>query len=320
MRAAQYVSLGRVELLDVPMAEPATGQVLVQLDRVAICGSDVNVLFDAPPQSFPFPPGVTAHECTGVVVDPNGTAYRAGERVLMIPPKADALVEYLAVEPQCLIALPEHIRPEQAVLAQQLGTVIFCCKKLSNMLDKTVVVVGQGPAGGFFSLLLNRMGAKQVIALDIVEHRLEIGRRLGATMVVNTLHTDPIAAVRELTGGQMADVVVEACGKIETINLCPELIHIGGELVLFGIPELEQFPFAYGRFFRKYLRTVSSANAQGEPDLRSFRLALDLIATQRIDLTPVVSHQLRFEQVNEAFRLAHSKEDGAHKIVLQVAD
>ena len=116
----------------------------------------------------------------------------------------------------------------------------------------------------------------------------------------------------------MADVVVEACGKLETINLCPELIHIGGELVLFGIPELEHFPFAYGRFFRKYLRTVSSANAQGEPGLRSFRLALDLIAQNRIDLSLVVSHQLPFSRIDEAFQLAHTKDDGALKVVVQI--
>jgi threonine dehydrogenase-like Zn-dependent dehydrogenase len=319
MKAAQYVSLGQVALVDVPMAEPASGEVLLQLDRLAICGSDINVLYGAPPQSFPFQPGLTVHECTGVVVDPNGSDYRVGDRVLIIPPRADALVEYLAVEPPCLIPLPDSIRPELAVLAQQLGTVIFCCKKLSNMLDKIVVVVGQGPAGVFFSLLLNRMGAKQVIGLDIVQHRLEISNRLGATHIVNVQDNDPIAAVRDLTGGQMADVVVEACGKLETINLCPELIHIDGELVLFGIPELEHFPFAYGRFFRKYLRTVSSANAQGEPGLRSFQLALDFIREQRIDLTPVVSHQLPFDRISDAFRLAHTKEDGALKVVIQVA-
>lgn len=320
MKAGRYVAVGKVELVDVPMVEPASGEVLVQLDRIAVCGSDVNVLFGSAPARFPFLPGLTVHECTGVVVDPNGSHYAAGDRVLMIPPKADALVEYLAVEPPCLIPLPERIRPEMAVLAQQLGTVIFCCKKLTNVLDKTVVVVGQGPAGVFFSLLLSRMGAKQVIALDIVQHRLDVSSRLGATHIVNVAQADPVAAVSELTAGQMADVVVEACGKLETINLCPELIHIGGELVLFGIPELEHFPFAYGRFFRKYLRTVSSANAQGEPGLRSFRFALDLIAQNRVDLSLVVSHQLPFSQVNEAFQLAHTKEDGALKVVVQIAE
>src|SRR4051812_47044403 len=102
------------------------------LTALPFCGSDVNVLFGSAPASFPFLPGLTVHECTGVVVDPNGSHYATGDHVLLIPPNADALVEYLAVEPQCLIPLPGRIRPEMAVLAQQLGTVIFCCKKLTN--------------------------------------------------------------------------------------------------------------------------------------------------------------------------------------------
>src|SRR5262245_24024855 len=107
------------------MAEPASGEVLVQLDRIATCVRDVNVPYGTPPQSFPFQPGLTVHECTGVVVDANGSPYANGERVLIIPPKADALVEYLAVPRQCLIPLPDGIKSELAVVAQQLGTVIF---------------------------------------------------------------------------------------------------------------------------------------------------------------------------------------------------
>lgn len=65
------------------------------------------------------------------------------------------------------------------------------------------------------------MGAKAVIGLDVVDDRLAMARRLGALHTVNVLRTDPVSAVRDLTDGHMADLVVEAVGKEETINLCP---------------------------------------------------------------------------------------------------
>jgi threonine dehydrogenase-like Zn-dependent dehydrogenase len=241
-----------------------------------------------------------------------------GDRTLVITPRHDALAEYLAVEPQGLIPLPDHVEVDQGVLAQQLGTVIYCCRKLDNVLDKTVVVVGQGPAGLLFTTLLGHMGAKTVIGLDVVEHRLRMARQVGATHTVNALQADVVAAVGELTGGRMADVVVEAVGKEETINLCPDLVRVRGELALFGVAKRDVFPFAYEKFMRRQLRTVSSAHTLEEPGLRSFRLAVDLIARGFLDGAPLVTHRLPFSEVRGAFHLAESKQDGAIKVLLNV--
>jgi threonine dehydrogenase-like Zn-dependent dehydrogenase len=127
---------------------------------------------------------------------------------------------------------------------------------------------------------------------------------------------DPVAAVRDLTDGQMADVVIEAVGKEETINLCPELTRPRGELALFGVPKRGVFPFAYEAFLRRQLRTLSSAHTLHEPGLRSFRLALDLIARGVVDPLPLVSHRLPFPEVRRAFRLAAGLEAGAVKVLL----
>ena len=74
-----------------------------------------------------------------------------GERVLVIRPECDIYTEYLSVEPCWLIPLPDGLDPELGRMAQLLGTVIFCCRKLGNVLDKMVVVSGQGPAGLLFT-------------------------------------------------------------------------------------------------------------------------------------------------------------------------
>lgn len=316
MRAAQYLSPGRVELVHIPEPTPRAGEVIVCLDRATICGSDLHALYDSLPQQYPLAPGVSGHECVGVVVEPNGASIPHGERVLIIPPLANAFVDYLAVEATQLIPLPDSLPSELAVLAQQLGTVIFCCRKLHNVIDKTVVVIGQGPVGLFFTALLYRMGAKQVIGLDLIEARLALARQWGA-VTVNVAHEDPVEVVRVLTEGHMADVVVEAVGKRETINLCPDLARTGAELALFGIPKQSTLLLDYEKFFRRQLRTVSSAHTQTEPGFRSFRLAIDFITQQRLDVAPIISHRLPFSHIQQAFWLAESKNDGAIKILLE---
>jgi L-iditol 2-dehydrogenase len=320
VRAARYLAPGEVDLIEAPLPAAAPGQVVVRVSCVTLCGSDLHELTDGPRASYPRPPGFSGHECVGVVEESSAPGVRRGDRTLVITPRHDALAEYLAVEPQGLIPLPAHVEMDQGVLAQQLGTVIYCCRKLDNVLDKTVVVIGQGPAGLLFTILLARMGAKAVIGLDVVEDRLEMARQVGATHTVNALQEDVIATVGALTGGRMADLAVEVVGKEETVNLGPDLVRVHGELALFGVAKRSVFPFAYEKFMRRQLRTISSAHTLEEPGLRSFRLAMDLIARGFLDGAPLVTHRLPFSEVRQAFRLAESKQDGAIKVLLNVDD
>lgn len=316
MKAVQYTSPGRLDLVEVPQPKSRPDQILIRVEKVTICGSDLHTLHDSLLADYPFAPGMSGHECVGVVEKSGYPEIKPGDRMLVIPPKANAMAEYLVVEPRQLIPLPDGLNPELGVLAQQLGTVIFCCRRLENVLDKVVVVVGQGPAGLLFTTLLYHMGAKQVIGLDIVDHRLAMARRMGAAHALNVQHLDPVEAIRDITAGQMADVVIEAVGKEETINLCPQLARPGGELALFGVPKRSVFPFAYEQFLRRQLRTFTSAHTQAEPGFRSFHLALDFIAQGRLNVSSLITHRLPFTAVHDAFQLAETKQDGAVKVLL----
>lgn len=299
------------------MPDEQPGHVLVRMAHAAVCGSDLHTLHDHPAATFPRSPGCSGHECVGVVVSNGLSGPNVGQAVLVIPPRDDGFAEYLSVEPQHVIPIPGDLTLEEGLLAQQLGTVLHCLHKLDNVIGKSAVIVGQGPAGLLFTTLLAQMGARRVIGLDRVDHRLEVARLMGATHAVHVERVDPTEAVREITQGGMADVVIEAVGEAEPINLCARLVRPKGTVALFGVPKSPSVTFDYDAFFRKQAQLFFSVDTQSERDHWPFRLALDLVARGRVDVSPLASHRLPFERIDEAFRLARTPaDDGAVKVLL----
>lgn len=317
MKACRLVAPEHYEVFDTAIPKPAKGEVLVRVIRVAICGSDVHIFHNIPPlERFPSIAGFSGHEAVGVVEHSSVSEWKPGDRVLVIPPRINAFAEYVSVPASQLVPLPADVPMEPLVISQQLGTVLFCWRKMNPVLDKVVAVLGQGPAGLMFTALARRMGAQSVIGIDLVSHRLEVAKQMGADAVINAGDIDPAQALADLTHGQLADVAIEAVGKPETIDGLSRLVRIGGEMVFFGIPPAGIIGFDFERFFRRYARTVTSAGAPMEPGFRSFRLAIEMIRHGVIDVRPLISHVLPLDEIQKGFLLADSKADGAVKIVL----
>jgi len=113
-------------------------------------------------------------------------------------------------------------------------------------------------------------------------------------------------------------VVVEAVGSRETFPLSVELAAPGATVVWFGLPEgTDDYPFSFHQFFRRALTAYSNFGAQGEPGLESFRYAVRLIADGAIDVSPLLTHMLPIERIDEAFRIAHDRTDNALKVSIK---
>jgi len=321
MRATHIVARGQVEFVDIPVPEAGPGMALVRPLMWAICGSDVRLVFYAPEEEYPLTAGQSGHEIIAQVEAINGQAegVAVGDVVLALRPGDVGMCEYFVTEVENLLPLPKSRSFEESLMAQQLGTVIFACKRLPSLLGlNAAVVIGQGSAGLFFDAMLRRLGVERVIAVDVKEARLAAGLRFGATDVIHGAQDDPLAAVTALTGGQLADLVVEAAGEPETINLMPTLVRESGLLLSFGIPRgPHTFALNYYELFRKKAHLLSSDGTAAEPGRKSIRMALDLVGRGEIDVSGMVTHRFPFERVGEAYELARSREDRAIKVVVQ---
>jgi threonine dehydrogenase-like Zn-dependent dehydrogenase len=164
------------------------------------------------------------------------------------------------------------------------------------------------------------MGARQVIAVDIEDFRLGRSKEFGATHTFHNAAVDPADAIRETTGGELADVVVEAAGEVAAINLAAALVRHGGDILYFGYPRGQIIPFDFDTLFHKCCRAHTVVGASVEPNQTSTRIALDLIASGQIDASQLITHRFPFDQVLDAYEMHRTRAERCTKIVIEMPE
>ncbi len=320
MLAGNFIGPCRIELIDVPEpvlppppSDPsAPGQILFQPECTCLCGSDLPYFKGS--DEWPILVGHSLHEMTGTVLATNGKRFKAGERVLCVPFIQQGLFERYVIDETRAIPIDTRVSEEEAMLAQPLGTAIFALKKLPNLLDADVAVVGQGPMGQLFNAALSNMGARHIIGIDLVESRLAQSKTFGATETICNATEDPVARLKEILGGQLPDIVIEAVGHYDQqFNLCISLCRQAGRILYFGVPP-ETVEVRWRDLFVKNLTVHTSVN----PDFaRDFPLAMRWIGEGRINVKPLITHRFPLAQIQEAFEVFHQKRDGALKVLVE---
>ena len=320
MPAVLATALKQIRCEEIPIPDPEPGKVLVKTTLASICGSDLHIVYMGwNVHEFPLPHGYPGHEGVGEVVDGGGTGFEPGELVLTAPNiwGSKCFAGYQLIDPQFLLRLPTDTPQTHLLMAQQLGTVVFGCRRLPSLVGKTVVVVGQGSVGLFHDFMLRRIGAHKIIAIEPVPERLAHGRRMGVDETIDVTGQRATDAVMDLTNGEGADLVVEGVGSVETLNQTLQLVKPLGRVAVFGLPPtMDRVPFDWDTFFRKRLDLHTVFGAQDEPGLPAFQLAVDFIRNGEIDMEPFVTHRYDVNQVQDAFDLATAKEEGALKVSL----
>jgi len=214
-----------------------------------------------------------------------------------------------------LAPVPDGLTDEQVLMCPDImSTGIGGAESGGIRLGDTVVVYAQGPIGLCATLGARLRGATRIIAVDSVPSRLAMARTLGADHVINFRETDPISAVLDLTHGQGADVAIEALGTPETFENCLRSLRPGGTLSSLGVYSgkltLPLDAFAAGLGDHRIVTTLCPGGKE------RMRRLMNVLASGRADLRPLVTHRFPLDRIVEAYELFASQRNGVLKIAI----
>jgi len=323
--AAILTAPGRVEVQDVELPAPQDGELLVRTEAAAICGSDVHRVYgqarffrEIGDYDYPCPPGYPGHEGIGEVLESRSPAFRPGQTVLTVPDNTcnRTFASRQVIPDRFALPVPGDLVPMHALMAQQLGTVVYAMRRFWPDAEpgETAVVNGTGSAGLFFVQLIKRLGFPRVIACDLVPERLDAARAAGAGLTVQAPRHRVEDAVAEETGGRGADLAVDASGSDAGRAAAMACVAPDGRVGFYGLPEGTDLTIPFASLFRRQATLVCAVGAQQEPGVRSFAEALGLITDGVIPVSAHVTHTFALPKIADALALAHNREDGAVKV------
>jgi len=322
MKALLLEKPGDLRIIETPEpAPPAEGEALVRVHSVGICGTDyAGYLGKMPFFSYPRIPG---HELgiEVVAVGPGVTRVAVGDHCSVEPyincqrcypcrrghtnccenhqtlgVHCDGGLRPHFLVPARKLHLSRQLSYEQLALVETLAIGCHAINRGNPQPDETVLVIGAGPIG-LSVIEFARISGARVIVLDLNEERLAFVRnRLGVATTV-TAGPEAVNQVRTLTGGQFADVVVDATGHNESMSRCFEYAAFAGRVVYVGISAKDlTFPHA-PLMHRRELTLLASRNALST----DFARIIQLIESGRIDTRPWLTHHAAFADVPRIF-------------------
>lgn len=321
-----------LRMCDEPEPVPGPGEVLLRVTSVGICGSDLTWFESSGIGSARLDtPLILGHEFAAVAE----TGQYAGQRVAVDPadpcgvcrfcveghpnlcldmrfaghaPDHGALREKMAWPEKLLHPLPDSLSNEDGVLLEPLGVALHAMDLAKPRLTDTVGVFGCGPIGLMLVQLALASGASRVIAVDPLEHRLQVAENHGAEVFVPE-PSGPMepggGASKSLLAacGQGLDIVFEAAGENAAVEAAIKAVRPGGTVILAGIPRDDRTSFQASEARRKGL-TIKLVRRMKHTYPRSIALAL----SGKVDLPGLVSHTFPLEEAEQAFALAASRQ------------
>lgn len=336
--------VGKLELKEIPMPVCGDDDVVVKVEYMGICGSDLFFFGDHNHEiadgmyKLPIQLG---HECAGEVtqIGKNVTSLNIGDRVavepgvpcgkcsfcqsgrynlcpdvkfMAAPPFVNsAMNRYIAHPAKMAFKLPENVDTRAGALVEPLSIGIHSTKRAGIGLGDTVVIVGTGCIGLTILLAAKARGASQVIVIDVFDNRLEKAKELGADHVINSTKADPITRVQEILDGDLPEIVCEAAGRPETVILAAEMVRRGGTLLQVGSVNAPTSLQLYKLTEKEVNMVFSFRYANIYPT------AIKAIASGKININSLATDEFEFENAQHAFEQAESNKQTVVKAVIK---
>ena len=325
MKTAVMTDIMEVEIQERPIPHPGKGEVLVKVEYVGICGSDLHYYESGRIGDFVVkPPFVLGHEAGGTVVELGEGVkdLKVGDRVAMepgrtcgecefcrqgkynlcrdvvffaTPPVDGVFQEYVAHEAGLCFRLPENVSTLEGALIEPLAVGMHAARQGGARLGQTAVVTGAGCIGLVSLLSLKAMGVSKVIVVDVMEKRLQKALELGADAVINGKEKDAVAEILRLTEGRGFDLGIETAGSQITAGQLIRGAVKGGVIVFVGYSASGEMTLPVGMALDKELTFKTVFRYRNiYPD------AIRAVADGRIPIKDVVTDYFDLDDIKNA--------------------
>lgn len=305
MRAAVLVAPRRLEMREVPLPEPGPGQVRVRIEGCGVCASNLAPWEGKPWFKYPFAPGELGHEAYGVIeaLGAGCERFQAGQRVAML--SYHSYAEYDLAEENAVVALPSTLE-SLPFPAEPLGCAFNIFRRSGVQAGQEVAIVGIGFLGALLTRLASHAGAR-VTAFSRRAFALEMAEQMGAAKTRSLVNK---------TDGQLFDVVFEAAGKAESLELAGRLTAERGRLVVAGYHQDGRRTVDMQLWNWRGIDVINAHERDPKIYMRGIGEALEAVGGGVIDPGPLYTHCFPLSDLGCALETASERPPGFLKALV----
>jgi len=322
-KAALLENAYNIHLVDRELA-CGDDEVIVKNHLIGICGSDKTFYRgQLPPKTAEFRqepkfPFYLGHESGGTVIEVGSRVreYKAGDKVIAFGWNNN-LAEYFKAKVWELQPVPEGLDMEIASLGEPIACAMYSGLNSQVQVGDRVVVMGGGFAGQIIAQIARLKGAAQVIVVDVLDGKLQLAKKLGASVIINAKKENAVEMVSEITKGVGADVVIEAAGSQESINMCTQMVKHNGKFVWYSWIT-QPVTLDISRWHDDGIEFINTCLVHHSWRERYMWTpeALKPVVMGMVDIKTLITNEFPLSHIREAFDLV-DKDDTAIKVILR---
>jgi len=343
MQALVLHAIGDLRLEKIPRPEPAPGEALIRVAAAGVCGSDVPRVFEHGTYAFPLVPG---HEFSGTVeAVAAADSSLIGARVAVKPlipcgrcrfcqigsygqctaydyvgsRSNGAFAEYVTAPIANLVPLADNVSLIDASLSEPAAVALHALRQGGVEPGDTVAILGTGPIGMLIAQWARIWGARQVLLIDIDQHKLDLAERLGLGAPFNSRQGDPLEWSQGVTAGRGVDLVIEAAGAAVTFAQALLLARPLGRVVIMGNPagDVRLPQSTVSQLLRKQLTVRGTWNSHFSAlPVDEWRVVADMLAQERLDIDSIISHRVPLSEGVAALEMMRDRSESYNRVVL----
>jgi L-iditol 2-dehydrogenase len=339
MHQAVMTQPGVIEYREVPRPQPGAGEVLLQIRRIGVCGSDIHVFHGLHPYtSYPV---VQGHEVAAVVAETGAgvEGFAPGDKVVFMPQvtcgecypcrqgmyhicdnlkvmgfqTGGAAQEFFTVPAAMTIRLPETMTLDEAAMIEPVSVAVHALGRAAPVTGQRVLVLGAGTIGNLVAQVAQAQGARAVMITDLSEYKLEMARTCGISHTINTAEEDLSEAILRDFGPDKADLILECVGAQATITQAVANARKGSTIVVVGVfgqkPQVD-----LGLVQDRELSLVGTLMYQK----KDYQQAIDLVAAGKLCLAPLVTHRFAFRDYLSAYHAIENSGGQYMKVMIDL--